>query len=287
MKRRGIILAGGYGKRLFPITKVISKHLLPIYDKPMIYYPLSTLMMAGIREIFIITKLKDLSLYKDLLGDGKSLGIEISYGVQNQPNGIAACFQIAESFIKGHKICLILGDNIFYGNSLQEKLKKAQMQNNGATIFSYRLKNSSRYGVLEIDKAGIPLRIIEKPKDSNSNLVITGLYFYDEDVIQYAKSIKPSSRGELEITDINMIYLKKKKLHVEEFRRGFTWLDAGTCESLIKANQFVETIETRQGLKICCPEEIAFKKNWIDAENLRNSAQAIGNSYGDYLISLI
>ena len=284
---KGIILAGGTGSRLYPSTKGISKHLLCVYDKPMIYYPLSVLMLAGIKDILIITCKKYLKNFKDLLGKGERFGIKISYAVQEKPQGLAQSFIIGEKFIGDDKVCLILGDNIFYGQGLSEQLKNAKLQvqqQKGACVFAYHVKNPSEFGIVELDKNNKVISINEKPKKPKSNLALTGLYFYDNQVIKIAKSIKPSKRGELEITDINKIYLEQKKLKINFLGRGFTWLDTGTFDNLLNASLFVKTIEERQGHKISCLEEIAYTKNWIDKEKLD---QAIvnnkKNSYGIYL----
>jgi glucose-1-phosphate thymidylyltransferase len=286
--RKGLILAGGSGTRLRPATNLISKHLLPIYDKPMIYYPLSSLMLANIREILIITTSRDIQLYKKLLGDGSQWGLEISFTVQDKPNGLAEAFIIGEKFIKNSKSALILGDNIFYGHDFHHILDNASNTDKGASIIAYRVKNPSEYGVVELDKNLKPLRIIEKPSEHISNYAVTGLYFYNEDVVQYAKEVKPSKRGELEITDLNNKYLENNNLNVSIMKRGYAWLDAGTHESLLNASQFVHTIENRQGQKIACLEEIAFRKGWIDINNFENSINNYLNTdYGDYLKSLL
>ncbi len=285
---KGIILAGGMGTRLYPITLHISKQLLPVYDKPMIYYPLSTLMLAGIRDILIISTNRDIRNFKQLLNDGSDLGLNISYEIQEKPLGIAHAFIVGENFIKDDRVCLVLGDNIFYGHGLTEKLIKASKQKSGATIFAYYVKDPSRFGVIELDKSKNPVNIEEKPENPKSNWAIVGLYFYDNNVIEYAKSVKPSKRGELEITDINKIYLQKKELSVELLGRGFAWLDTGTFSSLIEASNFIRTVEERQGFKIACIEEISYNNAWIDKNGLLKRAKMFKNSnYGDYLLSIL
>ncbi len=285
--RKGIILAGGKGTRLFPITTVVSKQLLPIYDKPMIYYPLSTLMLSGIREILIITNEKDEILFRDLLGNGQKFGISIEYKTQKKPEGIAQAFIIADEFIKGNSVTLILGDNIFYGKGLINLLEKSN-NNNNATIFAYPVKDPERYGVVEFNKKFEVISIEEKPKKPKSNYAITGIYYYDNTVLEKAKSIKPSKRGELEISDINNLYLEENCLNVELFGRGLAWLDTGTFDSLNEASLFIKTLENRQGLKISCPEEIAWRKGWIDDEQLMTLSKSLKKSgYGKYLISLL
>jgi len=286
---KGIILAGGSGTRLFPSTKIISKQLLPVYDKPMIYYPLSTLMLAGIRDILIICSPEDLSRFKSLLLDGLQWGISISYVVQEKPRGLADAFILGKEFINKQSCCLILGDNIFFGNNLSEFLKK-EIQNHtrGAKVFAYEVNDPERYGVVEFGQNGQVISIEEKPKKPKTNFAVTGLYFYDKDVCKFAENISPSSRGEIEITAINEIYLKNKELSVVNLRRGFAWLDMGTHESLLQAGQFVQIIEERQGLKIASPEEIAWREKWISSEQLKKLAESLKNSqYGDYLYSLI
>ena len=288
MNRKGIILAGGSGTRLYPITQVVSKQLLPVFDKPMIYYPLSTLMLADVREVLIISTPKDTPLFKDLLGDGSQWGLHIEYAVQPSPDGLAQALIIGESFLNGAPSILILGDNIFYGHSLHKKLAAANTQETGATVFSYHVQDPERYGVAEFTKDGKVLSLEEKPMSPKSNYAVTGLYFYDKHAPSYAKQIKPSHRNELEITDLNKIYLEKKQLKIQRMSRGYTWLDTGTPESLVEAHQFVQTIEHRQGLKISCPEEIAFRKNWIDSSALIALAKPmIKNSYGQYLMRMI
>ncbi len=284
---KGIILAGGLGTRLYPATRSISKQLLPVYDKPMIYYPLCTLMQAGIREILIITTPHESRMFQQLLEDGRQWGIRISYATQPKPEGIAQAFLIAEDFIGNHSVCLILGDNIFYGEGLSEKLKKAAEQKEGATIFSYYVSDPERYGVVYFDANGQPIDIIEKPTTQPSHHAIIGLYFYDPDVIRIAKQLKPSARGELEITDINKYYLQQKKLHVEPLGRGYAWLDTGTAKSLLDAANFIYVLEQRQGLKIGSPEEMALHKGFISIEQLNFLAQAqIKSEYGNYLLAL-
>tara|TARA_A100001015_G_scaffold317295_1_gene433894 strand:+ start:3077 stop:3949 length:873 start_codon:yes stop_codon:yes gene_type:complete len=286
--RKGIILAGGLGTRLRPLTNVISKQLLPVYDKPMIYYPISVLMLAGIQDIIIISTPRDINDYENLLGDGSNFGINLSYTVQDQPNGLAEAFILSEKFIKNHNSALILGDNIFYGQNFSNSLKDASNQTDGATIFGYMVQDPTAYGVIEMNEQKIPLSIEEKPLVPKSNVAVTGLYFYDSDVIDISKSLKPSSRGELEITEINNRYLQAKKLHVSMLGRGFTWLDSGTIESLLEASHFVQTIEKSQGFKIACLEEIALANKWITIEDLEKSIQYYKtNSYGKYLQNLI
>ena len=288
IKRKGIILAGGTGSRLYPLTKFISKQLLPIYDKPMIFYPLCTLMIAGIKDILMITSPTDHEKFIALLGDGSDWGININYQVQNEPNGIAEAFILGKNYIENSLCTLILGDNIFYGHDLFSILDRANKNTNGATIFAYHVSDPQSYGVVEFDHNFKALSLEEKPKNPKSNFAVTGLYFYDNDVIDFAHSIKPSKRGELEITDINNIYLKQKKLNVEIIKRGFAWLDTGTQESLQDASQFVRAIESRQGLKICCPEEIAFNNGWITREDIHKLLIKIPScSYSNYLLRLV
>jgi glucose-1-phosphate thymidylyltransferase len=285
---KGIILAGGNGTRLHPITTAISKQLLPIYDKPMIYYPLSVLMLAGVKDILIITTPHDQHQYKNLLGNGDFFGISISYVIQERPSGLAEAFILGAEFIGKSRVCLALGDNIFYGQGFSSILKRACSISDGATIFGYQVKDPERFGVAEIDKNCKVLSIEEKPMIPKSNLAVTGLYFYDNRVVDIAKSIQPSARGELEITAINQVYLEKGALRLEVLGRGFAWLDTGTYETLLEASQFVETIEKRQGYKIACLEEIAFRNGWIDVERLRSRAASLSKSpYGEYLLNLI
>ena len=281
---KGIILAGGSGTRLYPLTLVLSKQLLPVYDKPMIYYPLGTLMMAGIREVLIITTPHDRPLFEQLLGTGVDFGIEISYAVQPSPNGLAEAFLIGRAFVGDDNVALVLGDNIFYGHGLPELFASAIKRVTGASVFGYTVSDPERYGVVEMDGAGKAISIEEKPSKPKSNLAVTGLYFYDNSVLEIAAALKPSPRGELEITDVNKVYLERGDLHVEMMGRGFAWLDTGTHESLAEAGQFVEILERRQGLKISCLEEIAFNQGFIDRETVLRSAERYGKSgYGAYL----
>jgi glucose-1-phosphate thymidylyltransferase len=288
VKRKGLILAGGSGTRLYPLTRSISKQLLPVYDKPMIYYPLSILMLAGIREILIITTPRDRGAFEHLLGSGEQWGLDLSYAVQPEPEGLAQAFLIGREFINGVPSCLVLGDNIFYGHKLTDRLRAAADQEVGATVFGYWVKDPERYGVAGFDEEGRVVSIEEKPSQPKSNYAVTGLYFYDGDVCDLAAELRPSARGELEITDLNLRYLERGQLAMERLGRGFAWLDTGTHESLMQAAEFIQTIEDRQGLKICCPEEIAFKNRWIDAEALMATADGLRKSgYGEYLLQLL
>jgi glucose-1-phosphate thymidylyltransferase len=285
---KGIILAGGTGSRLFPATKAVSKQLLPVYDKPMIYYPLSTLMMAGIREILIISTPADTPRFQQLLGDGSDLGLTLSYAVQPSPEGIAQAFLIGREFIGGDSCALVLGDNIFYGHDLIELLRRAGAKSSGATVFAYAVKDPERYGVVEFDKTGKAISLEEKPSKPRSRYAVTGLYFYDNDVVEIARTLKPSARGELEITSLNEEYLARGQLDVQIMSRGYAWLDTGTHDSLLEASMFIQTIERRQGLRVCCPEEVAFRMGFIDAAQLERLAKPMrASGYGEYLLEIL
>lgn len=286
--RKGIILAGGSGTRLYPVTHVVSKQLLPIYDKPMVYYPLSTLMLAGIRDILLISTPQDTPRFKELLGDGKQWGIKISYKVQPSPDGLAQAFTLGAKFIGKDPVTLVLGDNIFFGHDFAAQLTATAAQKSGATVFAYPVQDPERYGVVEFDAEGRALNLKEKPKNPKSRYAVTGLYFYDNSVVKLAQTLKPSARGELEITDLNMLYLQKKKLDVCVLGRGMAWLDTGTHDSLLEASQFIETVEKRQGLKVACPEEVAYRKGFINADQLKKLAAPLQKTaYGQYLLRLL
>ncbi|BAV96972.1 glucose-1-phosphate thymidylyltransferase RfbA [Lysobacter enzymogenes] len=288
MNRKGIILAGGSGTRLYPITQAISKQLLPVYDKPMIYYPLSVLMLAGIREVLVINTPHEQPLFQHLLGDGSQWGMRIEYAVQPSPDGLAQAYLIGRDFVAGEPSCLVLGDNIFHGPGLTAILKRADARREGATVFGYWVSDPERYGVAEFDADGRVIGLEEKPLKPRSRYAVTGLYFYDGRASDFAAQLKPSARGELEITDLNRMYLDEGSLHLEQLGRGYAWLDTGTHQSLLEASNFIETIETRQGLRICCPEEIAYGNGWIDAGQLTDLARPLAkNGYGQYLLSLI
>ena len=288
MSRKGIIVAGGSGTRLYPATLALSKQLLPIYDKPMVYYPLSTLMLSGIKDILVVSTPRDINRFERLFADGSDLGLNFSYAVQEEPRGLADVFIVAENLLKDSKTAMILGDNFFYGNRLSGILQNANKQEQGATIFCNAVKHPERYGVLTLDSKGNPKEIKEKPKNPKTNLAVTGLYFFDEEVIDFAKSLKPSSRGELEISSLNQLYLEQEKLKVEILGRGFAWLDTGTHENLLEANQFVASLQERQGLKIACPEEIAWRLGLISSQNLEKLAEKMkGSEYSNYLLDLL
>lgn len=286
--RKGIVLAGGSGTRLYPITMGVSKQLLPIYDKPMIYYPVSVLMLAGIREILIISTPDDLPSYKKLLGTGEQFGVKFSYVEQPSPDGLAQAFILGEEFIGDDSVCLVLGDNIFHGHSFSESLKKASAQKSGATVFGYLVNDPERFGVVEFDADGKAISLEEKPKKPKSNYAVTGLYFYDNQVVEIAKNVEPSERGELEITAVNNVYLSQEKLHVEKLGRGFAWLDTGTHDSLLEASSYVQTVEHRQGLKVACLEEIGWRNGWLSDDELRKQGELLKKTqYGQYILSLL
>ena len=287
MKRKGIILAGGSGTRLYPVTQTISKQLLPVYDKPLIYYPLTTLMLGGIREILIITTPQDLTMFENLLGDGSQWGLKLSFSIQQKPDGIAQAFILGENFIGDDLSTLILGDNIFYGHNLESILTSAGLRKSGATVFAYHVNDPERYGVVEFNHDNQVISLEEKPTHAKSNFAVTGLYFYDQQVVKFAKDLKPSERGELEITDLNKKYFKNNELYVEMMDRGYAWLDTGTHDSLLDAGQFIATIENRQGLKVACPEEVAYRKGWITSNDLDVLIKPLlKNQYGQYLLKL-
>ncbi len=288
MISKGIILAGGSGTRLYPVTRAVSKQLLPVYDKPLVYYPLAILMLAGIRDVFIITTPEDAASFLRLLGDGSQWGIRITYGVQPRPEGIAQAFLIASDWLQDSACCLVLGDNVFYGHGLPDQLRDAAARAHGASVFAYYVSDPQRYGVMEFDDEGRAISIEEKPAQPKSHYAVTGLYMYDSDCVQIARNLKPSPRGELEITDLNRVYLQRGDLHVQVLGRGVAWLDTGTHESLLDASNFIETIETRQGLKVCCPEEIAYRQGYIDSSQVEHLASQLGRTaYASYLRGLI